>query len=410
MFWFIATLLIIFALAFILLPLLSTFRSGTTDSRTSLNRSIYQAKVSELKVDLESGLLDENEYEHALQDLQRTLLEDAETEDAKPVVSKKSISTVIAVSVILPLSAVLMYLQISTNPSPEELAQQQSTLSQVQSIQASITGLEEKLKQNPNDFDGWVMLGQSYFVMRNFDEAKQAYMRASALVSNADPNVLVQIAEASAYSNGEQFGAYEKDLLDKALQIDPDNERALWYAGYADYTNLDYKEAVAHWEELVRQVPTDRPDVKASLTQFLNDARQKAGLPEESEATVSGESVVTDRLIQVSVDINPKVSENTHPGDTLFVYARAVNGPKMPLSLAKITVAELPTKVTLSNDTVMIANMNLDTFEQVEVLARISKTGQATTQQGDIISKAALVDFSQSSAHEVELTINSIIE
>ena len=94
MFWLIATLLIIFGLAFILLPLLGSFRTGSSDSRTKLNRSIYQAKVSELKADMDSGLLDENEYQHALQDLQHTLLDDAKAEESKPLVSRKSIGAV----------------------------------------------------------------------------------------------------------------------------------------------------------------------------------------------------------------------------------------------------------------------------------------------------------------------------
>ena len=409
MFWLIASLLTLFGLAFILFPLLTSIRTGPADSRTELNRSIYRAKVSELEADMDSGLLDEKEYQYALEDLQRTLLEDAHAGESKPVVSKKSIGAVIGVAVILPLSAVLLYLEISTLPTPEQLTEQQSTLSQAQSIQRSIVGLEEKLKQNPNDFDGWMMLGQSYFVMRDFDDAKQAYLKASALVSNADPNVLVQIAEASAYANSEQFGAYETELLDKALQIDPYNERALWYAGYADYTNLDYKGAVSHWEKLVKQVPTDRPDVKASLTQFLNDAREKAGLPQLAEANTS-EPDSSDRIIQVSVKIKPELSSNLQPTDTVFVYARAVSGPKMPLSLARITVAELPAKVTLSNDTAMIADMNLDAFEQVQVLARVSKSGQAITQSGDLISNASLVNFSQSPAHEVELNIEFTVE
>ena len=410
MFWLIAILLIIFGLAFLLMPLLASFKPESDDSRTRLNRSIYQAKVSELKADMESGLLDEGEYQHALQDLQHTLLQDAEEEEAKPVISRRSMGAVVAVTVLLPLASVLLYLQLSTKPSSQEIAQHQSTLSDVQSIQASIIGLEEKLKQNPNDFDGWVMLGQSYFVMRNFGAAKQAYMRASALASNADPNVLVQIAEASAYSNNEQFGVYEQDLLAKALQIDPDNERALWYSGYADYINHDYVGAVAHWQELINQVPTDRPDVKASLTQFLNDARQKAGLSEVSETDINEASENAVRMINVSVDINKDILANTKPSDTLFVYARAVNGPKMPLSLMRLSVADLPATVALTKEKAMIANMDLDTFDQVEVLARVSKTGQAITQSGDLISKGALVDFSQSHNQKVDLTINSIVE
>ncbi|MEM7304579.1 MAG: c-type cytochrome biogenesis protein CcmI [Pseudomonadota bacterium] len=410
MFWIIAVLLILLGLAFVILPMLSSHKTDHAPSRTSLNRSIYQAKVAELDADMESGLLDENEYQNSLHDLQQTLLEDANVQDSTPVYSGKSIVSVSVVSVLLPLVSIGLYQQISTNLSPDQIAEHQTTLSQAQSIQASIIGLEEKLKQNPSDFDGWVMLGQSYFVMGDFDAAKQAYLRASELASNADPNVLVQIAEASAYSNSEQFGAYEKDLLARALQIDPDNERALWYAGFADYTNLDFAGAVEYWQQLVNQVPADRPDVKASLTQFLNDAKQKAGLSELSDSELNESVVDNARVINVSVNIDSGISAKAQPADILFIYARAHNGPKMPLSLARLTVADLPVNVTLSKEKAMMPNLDIDTFDQVEVLARVSKSGQAISQPGDLISQPVIVDFSGSHSAEVDLIIGSVIE
>ena len=404
-FWLAVIILILIGLAFVLLPLLSKKNKNAYVSRDEINKAIYIGKVEDLQSDLDRNLLDEEEYEHALTDLQHTLLQDAESEDTRQVHSGSNMLITLLVTLVMPVIALLTYQQVSTGSYTNNINEQQATSAQMQSIESSIATLEQKLKDKPDSVEGWTMLGQSYFVTQRYNDAKQAYIKALDLVNQADPEILVLTAEASAFSNNELFGEYEKSLLAKALAINPNHQRGLWYSGYAAYTTSEFSNAVKHWQALLTLVPSDRPEVKASLVQFLNDARDKAGLePLQDSAQVAQQSD------KVSVQLNEKVNQNAASGDTLFIYARAVEGPKMPLSLARLTVASLPAKVTLSKEMAMIPSMDIDTFDKVEVIARISKDGQAITQKGDLISQPVVVDFSESSEAVVSLDINAIAE
>ncbi len=417
MFWLIVVLLVLIGLVFVLMPLLVPMDKKEFASREEINKAIYLGKVEDLQTDLEKNLLDQEEYEHALADLQKTLLQDAEQQDHREELKQPSsgnnIAIILSVALILPITAVLIYQQISTGGYTNEIVQQQAQAasSQGQSMESAIAALESKLKDKPDNVEGWKMLGQSYFVMQRYDDAKQSYIEALDLVNQADPELLVLTAEASAFSNNELFSEYEKSLLGKALMINPKHQRGLWYSGYAAYTTSKFTDAVNHWEKLLTLVPTERPEVKESLLKFLNDAREKSGMPvvDEAMASVSQEES-TQRTIKVSVQLNEKVNQQAQSGDTLFIYARAVDGPKMPLSLERLTVAKLPVTVTLSKEKAMLPSMDIDTFEKVEVLARISKSGQAITQKGDLISEGVVVDFNESSSASVSLDISSVVE
>lgn len=412
-FWVITILLLIISLAFVLYPLLKSRRNQTTVSREEINKAIYHGKVEDLQADLDKGLLDQDEYEHAFADLQQTLLQDAQgVEQKQDIKTGNNVVITVAMTILLPVLAIVLYQQVSTGEFVNDVVQQQALASTPQSLENSIAMLEEKLKDKPDNIEGWKMLGQSYFVMQRYSSAKEAYIKALDLVNQSDPELLVLTAEASAFSNNELFADYEKSLLRKALSINPRNERALWYSGYAAYASADYPGAVQYWQSLLQLVPAERPEVKESLVRFLDDAREKAGLAPQDNAITVAENDEQDqaRAIQVSVQLNEKVNELANSTDTLFIYARPAQGPKMPLSLARMTVSNLPVRITLSKDMAMIPNMTIESFDKVEVLARISKSGQATTQKGDLISQGVIVDFSQAKTATVSLDIDSIVE
>ena len=156
---------------------------------------------------------------------------------------------------------------------------------------------------------------------------------------------------------------------------------------------------------LLSLVPDSRPEVKTSLAQFLNDARDRAGM----EAIVTADETETnDREITVHVTLDKALAAQTNDDEVLFVYAKAAAGPPMPLSLVKLSVSDLPATVRLTRELAMIPDMNLDSFQQVAVTARISKTGQAISQTGDLISSQQLVDFEQASQAEITLLIDQI--
>ena len=416
-FWVITIVLILIGLAFVVFPLLKSHSSRVNVSREEINKAIYYGKVEDLQADLEKGLLDQEEYDHALADLQKTLLQDAQTAESKQAQSSGNALITLFVTLLLPIVAFLTYQQVSTGQFTNNVNVQQANSSVPQTLETSIATLEQKLKDKPDSVEGWKMLGQSYFVMQRYDSAKQAYIKALDLVNQSDPELLVLTAEASAYSNKELFSDYEKSLLRKALSINPNHQRGLWYSGYAAYTSANFDAAVKYWQSLLALVPTDRPEVKESLVKFLDDARVRAGLAPMTESTAGGETVASvqnesdqARTIKVSVQLNEKINQQANSNDTLFIYARPVEGPKMPLSLSRMTVASLPVTVTLTKEMAMMQNMTIDSFDKVEVLARISKSGQAITQKGDLISRSAIVDFTQNQSASVSLDIDSIVE
>tara|TARA_B110000238_G_C16124766_1_gene438716 strand:+ start:1070 stop:2317 length:1248 start_codon:yes stop_codon:yes gene_type:complete len=412
-FWLVVIGLILLGLGFVLLPLLKKSNKKTYVSREDINKAIYAGKVEDLDADLERSLLDKEEYDYALADLQQTLLQDADVEPEEILQERTGNNKVITLmlTVCMPVAALLIYQQISTGGYTNDIVEQQARSDQAQSIEGSIAILEQKLKEKPDNVEGWTMLGQSYFVIKQYEQAKRAFIRALDLANQADPELLVLTAEASAFSNSEIFGDYEKSLLAKALSINPNHERGLWYSGYANYTTSEFSTAVGHWQKLLTLVPPERPEVKTSLLQFLNSAREKAGLePLEDTPQVAQQDADDARKIEVTVQLNESVNQHASSGDTLFIYARALQGPKMPLSLVRLTVANLPAKITLSKEMAMMPSMDIDTFEKIEVLARISKSGQAITQKGDLISTPVVVNFSESNSAAVSLDINSIVE
>ena len=411
-FWLLAALLVSIALVFVLPPLFHTHERTGKMSRLDINRAIYQQKVADLAADLERGLLDQEEYENALADVQHTLLEDAGNAPPMPAGPVSNTLIIFAIAGALPMAALFIYQQVSTYQSQQQLAQMRTEAAQSQSMQAMIAGLEKKLRADPGNVQGWQMLGRSYFALQQYEQAKNAYVKAADLVNQSDPDILILLAEASAFSNGDAFSEYEHVLLNKALAINPNHERGLWYAGYAAYTENNYAQASKHWAALLRLAPDDKDDVKENLLELLEDARRRAGLAADAQQATSlaADSGSDERSIRVSVRLNAGISRRVRPEDTLFIYARAAAGPGMPLSLAKLTVADLPVTINLNKHMAMLPAMTLDSFQQVEVLARISKSGQAMPQPGDLISAPVGVNFSESPFASVELDINSIVE
>jgi len=174
----------------------------------------------------------------------------------------------------------------------------------------------------------------------------------------------------------------------------------LWYSGYAAFLNQNYQDSVQYWTLLLSLVPDSRPEVKQSLSQFLSDARDRAGLPAPDHT-----QTVLSRQITVNVSIKDSLLDEITGDETLFIYAKAQSGPPMPLALVRLSANDLPITVTLDESTSMIPNMTLNSADQVAVLARISSSGQALTQPGDILSDSQMVDFSQQLQAEVDLLL-----
>ncbi len=404
-FWIICALLIAIALI-IILPSLFAKQAPKDLDRKKINRAVYEKKLLELESDRDNDLIDLEQYNIAKSDLERSLIDDLE--DHKEVIFNRSNKIMpIIVLFVLPVLAIFSYLKLNNgliSLDPEFESKMASQQGQMPDIGKAIAELEGKLKQNSNNLDGWIMLGKSYVVSKRYKEAVKAYGKANELSDGANPDVLISYGEAKGLAAGNNFDESAMSLFNKALKISPNNERGLWYAGLASYQLQNYKLSVDYLEKLLQQVPNDQSDVRAALVKYLNDAKQKAGIEVVEESTVAKPESNSNSSITVNVILSDGLHKNYVKSDTLFIYARAMSGPKMPLALVKMTAGDLPTTVTLDDSVSMMPSMTLSSMEQVEVIARISKSGQAMMQSGDIFGSVSSVKTDQSETVDVVIS------
>ena len=409
-FWVISTFLLVVALAIVLPPLISKGQQADA-SRQAVNRAVFDRKLKELDDDLRRDLIGREQFEAARADLKRTLIDDLD-DYSQPVFKKSGRAMAIAVLLAVPVISVFMYLKVDNGLASlsEDFQAGISDQDRMLTVQQAIRSLEQKLRDTPDDLPGWSMLGRSYLALGNFSRAVDAYERAYTLSKGADADILVGYAEAQALAAGQQFDEDTMAFFVRAVQIDPHHERALWYAGFAAYHLHDYRSSVEYWERLLHQVPDDQPEARSALQTYLEDARQKAGPGIAVARQKAGEAVPSDKepetaaSIDVLVSLSPALQGSVADSDTLFVYARALQGPPMPLALVRMNAAALPARVTLDDTVAMIQEMTLSSMEQVEVIARISRSGQARMQAGDLYGSVQPVRTSGSSPVNIVIT------
>jgi len=284
-FWIIVAIFILFALWFVLPPLLEKTGADKSDDLRAANVLIYQDQLKEMEADLKNGLVGEDQYQQDKEELERRLLEDIKTPGLESSSSSRNTRKfAYGVGMAIPVCVVALYFVIG-NPkglSPSlataEIASpptQQGGPMSNQQISANVEKLAKRLEQNPNDAQGWLMLARSYTLMERFADAASAYEHATALNAN-DAGIWADYAEASAMANGQRLGGKPTEAINRALQIDPKNQKALDLAGSAAYQAGDYKKAIDYWQKLLAQLPAGSEELKA-ITDQIAKAKQLAG-------------------------------------------------------------------------------------------------------------------------------------
>ena len=411
-FWVIGAFLIVVALI-IVLPSLMAKNQQADNGRYTMNRAIFERKLKELDEDLQRDLIDREQFDAVQSDLKRTLIDDLE-DFRQPALKKGGKTMAVIVLLSVPVISVFMYLKVNNGLASlsDDFQVELSSQERMLTVEQAIRDLEQKLRDVPDDLAGWSMLGRSYLALGNFGKAVDAYEKAYILTGGTDPDVLVGYAEAQALAAGQRFDEDTMAFFVQAVQIDPHHERGLWYAGFAAYQLHDYQHSVKYWERLLQQVPDDQQEVRSTLQIYLDEARQKAKLDvanagrEAGEVASSSEKTGAAAFIDVQVSLSATLQENVTDSDTLFVYARALEGPPMPLALVRMNAANLPVRVTLDDTVAMIPGMTLSGMEQVEIVARISKSGQATMQAGDLYGSVQPVKTRGS--NQVDIVISEV--
>jgi cytochrome c-type biogenesis protein CcmH len=248
-------------------------------------------------------------------------------------------------------------------------------------VDEMLTQLAARMEKEPDNLDGWVLLGRSYAALGRYPEAAAALRRAVAL-RGTDPDLLADYADVLAMANDQRLEGEPLQAIEKALAIAPEHGKALALAGTAAYERGDFAGAVQRWERLLKSVPPDSEGARA-IQASIDEARVRGGLPAPSASTPSTKAEVVGRIAGV-VSLSPDLAAKAAPDDTLFVYARAAQGPPMPLAIQKLKVRDLPATFTLDDSMSMAPGMTLSRYPQVVVQARVSKSGEAAPKSGDL--------------------------
>ncbi len=256
-------------------------------------------------------------------------------------------------------------------------------------IESMVERLAERMKENPDDATGWAMLGRSYAVLNRFPEAAAAYANAVKR-SPPDAQLLADYADALAMAQGRRLQGEPERLIAQALTIDPRNVKALALAGTVAFENKDFKGAIAHWRKILDVVPPDS-DMADSIRDSIADAEKLAGGPVKPQPAPARAAASAPGAVSGTVRLAPALAARVAPSDTVFVFARAVEGPRVPLAVTRKQVRELPAAFTLDDTMAMGAGMKLSDHNRVIVGARISKSGTPMPQPGDFEGLSAPV-------------------
>ncbi|MEW8015851.1 MAG: c-type cytochrome biogenesis protein CcmI [Candidatus Thiodiazotropha endolucinida] len=424
LFWIIIAGFSLLAMGFVALPLM---RKQVTSGITSdeLNLAVFKQQLAELDNDLKSGALDQARYDAARRDLEKELLSDV-SEQSRPAESGGTGQKMALSALVIPLAALLLYQfigspeiisRLANQPAATHTASAQSQGRSTQNLppmEELVKRLAAKMQEQPDNQEGWIMLGRSYMAMNDPSAAINAFDRAME-ISDKNVGLLLAYAEAIASNTGNDFTGRAAPMVEKALQLEPDNPNVLWIAGIVAYQQTDYQDAVDRWSKLRGLLKPQSAELE-SVNEALDDARSKLGLPTEepelpsivqAKKQVPAEPAAAgDKSIQVEISLSPDMQDKANPDDLLFIYAKAMSGPPMPLAAVRKRVSDLPLSINLDDSMAMMPQMKLSQFPEVAVGARISLSGSPTAQSGDLEGEITAVSPGQPEI--VKVVINSV--
>ncbi|ASL26130.1 c-type cytochrome biogenesis protein CcmI [Azotobacter chroococcum] len=389
-FWIAAGLLLLLALAFLLLPVVRDRRVQAEEDRTALNVALYEERLAELEAQRAAGTLDAGQLEAGRAEAARELLADtADGEGQRRVSLGKTVPMVVAL--LVPLLGYGLYLHWGASDKLE-LARQFDE--QPKTLEEMTARLEEAVKVQPDSAEGWYFLGRTYMAQERPVDAVRAFEQAARLAQRP-PEILGQWAQALYFAEGKRWNPQMQALTDEALAADPAEVTSLGLLGIAAFEERRFADAAGYWERLVAILPEGDPS-RAAIVGGIARAREQAGMPESAPATASQVE------LKVSVALAPELAGKVQPDDSVFVFARAVSGPPMPLAVERLRVADLPAQVALSDADAMMPQLRLSNFAEVQLVARVSRAGNPTA--GDWVGQLDAV--SAKASGEYALTID----
>lgn len=374
-FWLSAGLLLLAALSFLLIPILRGRRHQQEQDRTALNVALYQERIAALAAQQASGVLDDLQLSQGRDEAARELL--ADTEGAEPARQRQLGKALpLLAAVLVPLLALGLYLHFG---AADKVALTQEFAQAPKSMEEMTARLERVVQAQPESAEAVYFLGRAYMAEQRPAEAARTFERAVALAGR-QPELLGQWAQALYFAADKRWSGQLQALTDDALKADPNEVTSLGLRGIAAFEGERYQEAIEYWKRLLAQLPQGDAS-RAALQGGIDRAAERLGT---QSAQVPAPAAVR---LKVRVELAPALRDKVKAQDTVFIFARASSGPPMPLAAKRVTVAQLPIEVELSDADAMMAQMKLSDFAEVQLVARVSKDGQPT--RGEWVGQSA---------------------
>ena len=382
--------------ALLVVPLLRRdSRSGQDGGGVQmLNAAVLREQLADLDRELAAGELTQDSYDKSRQEIERRALEEASEAHRTGDDQGRRPWLAIGLAVCVPAVVAALYLYLgspdalnpdknagTSNEGGHALGQQQ--------IVAMVQRLAERLQDNPNDGAGWLMLAKSYGVMGRFPESAAAYGRAIALLS-PDAQVLADFADTVAMSQGRKLAGEPERIVRQALAVDPNNIKALALSGTAAFERQDFRGAITEWQKILVLVP-EGSQAASGIQNSIRAAEAQLVAADGSAGRQVGDAKPAVAGIAGTISLDPALARRVGPGDTLFVFARAADGPRMPVAMYRVPATGFPVGFLLDDSMSMTPNFRLSLQKQVVVGARISKSGDAQPRSGDLEGFSATI-------------------
>ncbi len=378
-----ALLLLLLATAAVVFPLLRKAPSAESIG-SDANLDVLRDQLAELDADLRNGVISPDQHEVARMEIERRVLDESQMNGAdvrQTQTARRWLAPALTIAV-LPVAAIALYLQLGSTEGLDVDAYVQRQASEItpEKVQQMTRQLAQHLEQNPDDAEGWVMLGRAYKALQEFDASARAWARAAQLQPD-DADVLTDYAEVLGLAAQGDLAGEPTRLLERALQLDPAQSKALALGGSAAFGREDYAAAIEHWQKLLLLSAADE-QLSDALRTGIAEAQARLGQAPEQAAQV-GEAVGS-AAIAGTVSLSAELTQSTDAGDTVFVFARAADGPGMPLAAIRVQAGELPYRFRLDDSMAIMPGRKMSDAQQLVIGARISKSGVATRSSGDL--------------------------
>jgi cytochrome c-type biogenesis protein CcmH len=416
LFWILAALMTLVALAFVLVPLLGK-RAITGPTQEEANLEVLRGQRREIEADVERGVLPADARDEALAELVARADADLAPERVSPTPqARRSWITAGAVAVLLPAISFGIYLAIgmpgATDPRVVTTAGHESGAGDP-NVTAMVESLAKKVRERPDDVQGWSLLARSMAALGRYAEAVTAYEHLVILMPG-DPQVLADYADVLGMSQGRKLAGKPYELVKSALEIDPRHTKSLALAGTAAMETQDFAASIQYWQRLAGVVQPGSED-ESQVRSIIEEVRMRAAAagkplpaaaPPAPKVATAPAKAGASKGVAGSITVAPEIAAKVSQSDTLFVFARAEDGSRIPLAVYRTSARELPLAFALDDSMSMTPQARLSQANIVRIEARVTRSGNATPQPGDLFGRS---DPVRPGARDVKVVVNQVV-